>query len=166
MASPIDIPEGIDLTGFPYNVSVVIARAVATEIPEAKQIVLRDLTFSDPNFSVGVDVIEWAPNGYEIGRNFPTMSAYRYSISTLVRAVPDVAALAENARLSKKLMVMLYRDGGVSVTLSQLQSTMFDVGERVHRMTVEKQEFRSGRREDNSFVVVSTTQLKIDTENY
>lgn len=163
----IDLPVGSDLTMFPYNVSVALAEQIVEDLPEVSVVVLRDLMLIDPNRSVGIDVVEWSPKDYEIcGSSQPSITSYRYTIRTLVRAIPESLALAENASLAKKLRVMLYRPQGASIRLAPLSSTTFGVVERFMRMRVEKQTFRSIQPEGNEFIVMSSTQISVETENH
>jgi hypothetical protein len=149
------------MSDFPVNIVDLIKTHLGgmTEVKNTKD---AELTPTDPNGTVSIQVSSWRPVDHEIGVPEP-MGKYEVMISTLTKNGNRDDGRRESAKLAKKIRVLLFRDPNFSVQLAQLNESSDGYAERVTRSRVVEQGFLDGDL-SGQFAFVTLTQLDVSTE--
>jgi len=158
---------------FPNNIVDVMAARVKQNFdvidPSGDTVVIkRSLTVSDPDQSIGIVPVDWAPKGQpEIGRkpNQFEVSAQAYTImlQALINDMDEDRAIRRHSLFSTKLRRMLYRDTVLLSALAQLEVTDSDVREKTLQYGIRSQQFLVTRK-DSSFQYLSVIEFYLETQ--
>lgn len=154
---------------FPMNIVDILRDRVNDRLLEGSgaECILRPLTPSDPNFSIGVFPFDWLPeeDSQEIGGGgVPTLQRYFIKIHLMVKSADPEEGRAIYANESKKLRLMLYHDRALGIALSQLREQSSEHVEQFKRARIQRQRFLNNELQGR-FIFLSATDIWVETEN-
>lgn len=147
---------------FPYNVVYALEECLGTT-EGVNTVVRRPLRPTDPNGTLGVFAKDWVPGQGAIGQRDPMSAQYLYGIQFLLKHTDEVEGNEMQARISKSLRAMLYRDTNLQVRLGQLTETSFGVRERMQQWGISRQRFLSNEVQ-GQFIYLSTLDFWVEVE--
>lgn len=161
----------LDLTQlvFPNNAVELIAARFEMIDPDLLSVFRRELRVSDPNYSIGVSAVDWAPvpNSMEImgeqGTRASTLEQYLLSIQALVKMDDEVAGLIAHSVISKTLRAILANDAPLRTQLGGLTSTYEGETERLKRWWVHRSRYHSNKLQGtNMYVTVNDVMIEVE----
>lgn len=136
-------------------------------MPTADTVLPRLLRVTDPNNTIGVGVVDWAPviDSEMTGRivREPTIGRYRMAIHSLNKGTDEAEAQALSDDVAKSIRTLVYSDDALSVSLLGLSEVLTHSTERLKRWGVKGVRFQSGELK-GAFTFLSALDLWVDTE--
>jgi hypothetical protein len=161
MSGEPPLPPEVPLE-FPENVVEELATMLA-EVTDVDVVIRRPLRPTDPNGSIGVYAIDWAPTDHAIGQFDPAVTRYKFAVQSFVKHGDDEVGVILHSQLAKRVRVMLYRDEELRVRLGSLSTDEDGVIERLLRWGVQTQRYLSNEVQ-GTFLYLAVTELWVDTE--
>lgn len=161
----------LDLTQlvFPNNAVELIAARFEMIDPDLLIVFRRELRLSDPNYSIGVSAVDWAPvpNSMEMlgeqGTRASTLEQYLISIQALVKMNDEPAGLIAHSVISKTLRAILANDAPLRQQLGGLTATYEGETERLKRWWVLRSRYHSNKLQGtNMYVTVNDVMIEVE----
>lgn len=131
-------------------------------------VVLRSLSITDPNGTLGISVDDWTPVEWEMsgdGNLEPTLQVYTFSIQHFVKWVNAEEGERIHREVAKAIRLMLYRDPAFQVSLRALVVQEDNRKERTQKLNITDQKYASNNDSNsNIFMFMSVTVFTVETE--
>lgn len=153
-------------TVFPANVAALMAARVKPAIDADLTVLRRPLKPSDPNQSVAIFPLTFAPDerSIEIQSLQPTLNRYNIVVQTLVKEFDEEAGISIDSILSHRLRMMFMRDTVLHAGLTVLSVNVNNSIERMQRRGISTQRYLSNEIDGKGFTFTSWMELWLETE--
>lgn len=161
----------LDLTQlvFPNNVVELVATRFEVIDPVLLTVFRRGLRVQDPNYSIGVSAVDWAPvpNSMEMQgmdhSRASTLEQYLLSVEAFVKMDDEEAALIAHSVISKTIRTTLASDAPLRAQLAGLTCTFNGETERLKRWWVHRARYHSKNISGtNMYATINDVMLEVE----